>query len=85
MALISPALQEIIGKARLPRTEVIRSLWNYIKENNLQNPEKKTEIICDDKLFAVFKCKKVKMFTMNRKLTAVSNKFFTFFPYFLFI
>jgi hypothetical protein len=51
----------------LPRTEVVSKVWEYIKANNLQNPENKREILVDDKLQAVFGGKsKVSMFEMNK-------------------
>lgn len=48
-----------------PRTEVVRVMWNYIKENNLQNPENKREILLDSALEKVFKTKSFTMFQMN--------------------
>ncbi|KAI0034696.1 hypothetical protein K488DRAFT_77098 [Vararia minispora EC-137] len=42
---------------------------DYIKENNLQNPSDKREILCDEKLRAVFKLDKVTMFSMNKELS----------------
>jgi upstream activation factor subunit UAF30 len=37
---VSPALQAIVGDPVIPRTEVLKRLWAYIKEHNLQVPEK---------------------------------------------
>ncbi|ODQ63383.1 hypothetical protein NADFUDRAFT_84510 [Nadsonia fulvescens var. elongata DSM 6958] len=42
------------GITELARTEATRLIWKYIKANNLQNPEKKTEIICDDVMKPIF-------------------------------
>ena len=57
----------MVGSSPLPRTEVVSKVWDYIKANNLQNPENKREILADDKLRAVFGGKdKVSMFEMNK-------------------
>lgn len=45
---------------------VVKKLWDYIKSNNLQNPDNRREILCDDKLRALFNVDKVHMFTMNK-------------------
>jgi len=61
------ALAAVVGSAPLPRTELTKKLWEYIKKNGLQNPKAKTEIIADDKLKAVFNGKaKVTMFEMTK-------------------
>jgi len=61
------ALSAVVGADPLPRTELTKKLWDYIKSNDLQNPENKREIIADDKLKAVFDGKdKVSMFEMTK-------------------
>jgi chromatin remodeling complex protein RSC6 len=63
----SNELAAVVGSAPLPRTEVVSKVWDYIKSNNLQNPENKREILADDKLQAIFGGKsKVSMFEMNK-------------------
>ena len=62
----SPELGAIGGNDKLPRSEVISKVWDYIKKNNLQNPENKREILADDKLKKVFGRDKVTMFEMNK-------------------
>jgi chromatin remodeling complex protein RSC6 len=63
----SNELAAVVGSSPLPRTEVVSKVWDYIKSNNLQNPENKREILADDKLRAVFGGKdKVSMFEMNK-------------------
>jgi chromatin remodeling complex protein RSC6 len=63
----SNELAAVVGSSPLPRTEVVSKVWEYIKANNLQNPENKREILADDKLQAVFGGKsKVSMFEMNK-------------------
>jgi chromatin remodeling complex protein RSC6 len=60
-------LAMLVGSSLLPRTEVVSKVWDYIKSNNLQNPENKREILADAKLQAVFGGKsKVSMFEMNK-------------------
>ncbi len=63
----SAALAAVVGSSPMPRTEVVSKVWEYIKANNLQNPENKREILADEKLRAVFGGKdKVSMFEMNK-------------------
>lgn len=62
----SAELAAVVGSTPLARSEVVKKLWDYIKANNLQNPENKREIISDDKLKPVFGKDKVTMFEMNK-------------------
>ena len=60
-------LSEIIGKEAVPRTEVMRRLWDYIRGHKLQDPLNKTFIQADAKLREVFGGKdRVNMFEMTR-------------------
>ena len=60
-------LAAVVGTAPLPRTELTRKLWAYIKEHKLQDPKKKTQINADAALKAVFDGKSsVTMFEMNK-------------------
>jgi chromatin remodeling complex protein RSC6 len=60
-------LGEVVGTKPLPRTELTKKLWAYIKKNKLQDTKKKTLINADDKLKAVFNGKKsVSMFEMTK-------------------
>jgi len=62
-------LAAVVGSSLLPRTEVVSKLWEYIKKNNLQNPENKREILADDKLKPIFGGRsKVSMFEMNKHI-----------------
>jgi chromatin remodeling complex protein RSC6 len=64
---ISPALAEVIGKGPMPRTEVVKALWKYIKKNKLQDAKNKRNIKADAKLKEVFKGKSVvSMFEMTK-------------------
>eukprot|EP00569_Conticribra_weissflogii_P002114 CAMPEP_0171345612 /NCGR_PEP_ID=MMETSP0878-20121228/22088_1 /TAXON_ID=67004 /ORGANISM="Thalassiosira weissflogii, Strain CCMP1336" /LENGTH=334 /DNA_ID=CAMNT_0011849073 /DNA_START=87 /DNA_END=1091 /DNA_ORIENTATION=+ len=67
---LSSELAAVVGKPILPRPQVTQALWAYIRRNNLQNPEDKREILCDDALRAVMGGEsKVTMFTMNKYIT----------------
>ena len=57
-----------VGSEPLSRGEVGSRGWDYIRKNNLQNPENRREILADDKLEAVFGKKTVTMFEMNKYL-----------------
>ena len=64
----SADLGAIVGTNPLPRGEVVSKVWDYIKKNNLQNPQNKREINADGKLEKVFGKKSVTMFEMNKHL-----------------
>jgi chromatin remodeling complex protein RSC6 len=63
---ISPDLAAVIGPGPMPRTEVTKKLWDYIKKNHLQDPNNKRNIRADEKLKKVFGGKStVTMFEMT--------------------
>ena len=63
----SPDLGAVVGSKALPRTEVTKKLWAYIKKNKLQDSKNKRMINADDSLKAVFGGKKqVSMFEMTK-------------------
>src|SRR3712207_6473113 len=60
-------LSEIVGSKPLPRSELTKKLWDYIKKNGLQDKKKKTQINADDSLKPVFNGKsQVSMFEMTK-------------------
>ena len=68
---LSAELEAVVGAGPLPRTEVVKKLWGYIKKNNLQNPANKRNILADDKLKAIFGGKgEVTMFEMTKLVSA---------------
>jgi upstream activation factor subunit UAF30 len=61
------ALSAVVGSNAIPRTEVTKKLWQYIKRNGLQDSKERRMINADDKLRAVFGGKgKVSMFEMTK-------------------
>jgi len=61
------SLAKVVGGAPLPRTELTKKLWAYIRKNGLQDKKQKTLINADDNLTAVFNGKKqVSMFEMTK-------------------
>ncbi|KAK9084701.1 hypothetical protein Sjap_025112 [Stephania japonica] len=65
---VSPVLQAIVGEPALSRTQIVKQLWAYIRQNNLQDPNNKRRIICNDALRLVFETDCTDMFKMNKLL-----------------
>ena len=51
---VSPTLAEVVGNKPLPRTEIVKKMWDYIKKHDLQDPKNKRMINADDKLKPIF-------------------------------
>ena len=66
----SSALAAIVGSTPLPRTEVTKKVWDYIKKNKLQDAVNKRNINADDKLKAVLGKAKVTMFEMTKLISS---------------
>jgi chromatin remodeling complex protein RSC6 len=66
----SAALAAVIGDRAMPRTEVTKKLWEYIKKNGLQDQAKKTMINADARLKEIFKKAQVSMFEMTKLVSA---------------
>jgi upstream activation factor subunit UAF30 len=66
----SAALAAIIGDKAMPRTEVTKKLWEYIKKNGLQDQAKRTMINADAKLKEIFKKAQVSMFEMTKLISS---------------
>jgi upstream activation factor subunit UAF30 len=63
----SADLGEVVGNKPMPRTQITKKLWEYIKKNGLQDKSQKTMINADDKLKRVFGGKsQVSMFEMTK-------------------
>jgi chromatin remodeling complex protein RSC6 len=64
---VSDELSLVVGKGPMPRSEVVKKLWDYIKKNKLQDEKNKRNINADDKLKKVFGGKgTVSMFEMTK-------------------
>ena len=68
---LSADLEAVVGKGPLPRSQVVKKLWEYIKKNDLQNPANKRNILADEKLKKIFAGKsEVTMFEMTKLVSA---------------
>jgi len=68
---ISADLAAVVGKGPMPRSEVVKKLWEYIKSNNLQDKDNKRNINADENLKKVFGGKEmVNMFEMTKLVSA---------------
>lgn len=68
---ISADLAAVVGAGPMPRSEVVKKLWEYIKANNLQDPTNKRNINADANLKKVFGGKEtVNMFEMTKLVSA---------------
>ncbi len=67
---VSEELALVVGQGPMPRSEVVKKLWVYIKGNNLQDPTNKRNINADDKLKKVFNGQAtVNMFEMTKLIS----------------
>ena len=66
----SPELSAVIGRDAIPRTEVTKKIWEYIKANSLQDAANKRNINADAKLKPIFGKDQVTMFEMTKLLSA---------------
>lgn len=65
----SAALAAVIGDQAMPRTEVTKKVWEYIKKNGLQDQAKRTMINADAKLKEIFQKAQVSMFEMTKLIS----------------
>jgi chromatin remodeling complex protein RSC6 len=66
----SPALAEVVGNKPMPRTEITKKLWAYIKKNGLQDKKNKRQINADAALKPIFGGKaSVSMFDMTKMVS----------------
>ena len=66
----SNSLAAIIGERPVPRTEVTKKVWEYIKKNDLQDKAKRTMINADARLKEIFKKAQVSMFEMTKLINS---------------
>ena len=62
----SPTLAAVIGAEAVPRTEVTKKIWEYIKKHDLQDPANRRNINADDKLRPLFGKDQVSMFELTK-------------------
>ncbi|KAM0055341.1 putative transcription regulator SWI/SNF-BAF60b family [Helianthus debilis subsp. tardiflorus] len=68
LCTLSPQLQKFTGVPELARTEVVKQLWSYIREHDLQDPANRRNIRCDGLLQELFGVDTIDMFQMNKAL-----------------
>jgi chromatin remodeling complex protein RSC6 len=66
----SAALAAVIGDKPMPRTEVTKKIWEYIKKHDLQDKAKRTMINADAKLTVIFQKAQVSMFEMTKLISS---------------
>jgi chromatin remodeling complex protein RSC6 len=62
----SPVLAEVIGNKPLPRTEIVKKIWDYIRKNNLQDKKNRRMINADSKLKPLFGKDQISMFDLAK-------------------
>jgi upstream activation factor subunit UAF30 len=62
----SAALSEVIGNKPVPRTEIVKKIWDYIKKNNLQDSKNRRNINADGKLKPIFGKDQISMFELAK-------------------
>ncbi len=65
----SAALAEVVGSKPIPRTEVTKRLWAYIKKHKLQDKKERRVIHADDTLKPIFGTSKLDMFKMTKAVS----------------
>jgi len=74
---ISPELKDFLGteKTKMARTEIVKALWDHIKEHDLQNPQDKREILLDEAMQRLFGVERFSMFHMAKYVGAHVHPF----------
>jgi chromatin remodeling complex protein RSC6 len=65
---LSEELAAVVGKGPMPRTEVTKKIWAYIKSRKLQDPKNRRTINPDEKLARVLGSKPINMFEMTKRV-----------------
>jgi len=66
--VLSEALAAVLGTNEMARHDIVKNMWAIVKERNLQDPDKKQYMVCDEQLEALFGCKRLKTFSMMKYL-----------------
>ncbi|CAH0481039.1 unnamed protein product [Peronospora belbahrii] len=72
---LSPELASLVGSDRMARPQIVKALWAYIHEHNLQDPQDKRTILLDDRMQQVFQRDSFTMFSMNKYIKRHARKF----------
>ena len=73
--LVTGPLAEVVGETRLPRTQVVKRVWEYIRKRDLQDPADKRKILVSkDRLLASFLTEPCTMFNMNKQISPYMTK-----------
>jgi len=75
MKPLTPSIElaKVVGAKPLPRTEVVKKLWAYIKKNKLQDTKNKRNINADETLKVIFRKNTVNMFEMTKLVSKHLN------------
>lgn len=65
---MSPQLAEVVGEEKMARGDVVKKMWEIIKERKLEDPKNKRFTICDEQLQQVFGRKRILTFGMMKHL-----------------
>ncbi|POM75417.1 RNA polymerase I upstream activation factor complex subunit Spp27 [Phytophthora palmivora] len=71
---VSPELASLVGSDRMARPQIVKALWAYIHEHNLQDPDDKRTILLDDRMKQVFQRDSFTMFSMNKYIKRHARK-----------
>lgn len=61
-------MQALVHGDKMSRPQVVKKLWEHIRAHDLQDPNDKRQILCDEKMQEAFKVESLHMFTMNKLL-----------------
>lgn len=64
--LLSEPLSQLVGATEMSRPQVVKHIWAYVKEHNLQDPSDRRILICDEKLLPIMKKQRITCFAMNK-------------------
>lgn len=65
---LSPVLAELVGQDRMARSDIVKKMWEIIRERKLEDPKNKRFTICDEQLYQVFGLKRFQTFSMMKYL-----------------
>ncbi|CBK20576.2 uncharacterized protein [Blastocystis hominis] len=65
---LSEELAAFVGQSEMPRPQLVKVFWSYFKEKNLQDPQNKQMILCDEPLRALFGEERIRAFALMKYL-----------------